>query len=151
MKTSRMAFAVLVACAALTGCGGQGGDGAAGPSPTATGPASSPAASGTPSAPPTTALPPAPPASSIPPPGGAKPPPGGPRLPPGPGATELTGTVESGVEPGCLLLDGHQLIGGPRDVLAVGARVSVTGRAQPDLVSTCQQGIPFVVESARRS
>ncbi|GGL90839.1 hypothetical protein GCM10012279_05760 [Micromonospora yangpuensis] len=67
----------------------------------------------------------------------------------GPAATTLTGTVEAGVEPGCLLLDGHQLVGGPRDVLRAGARVTVTGQVQQDLMTTCQQGIPFLVASAR--
>ncbi|WP_425437170.1 hypothetical protein [Micromonospora wenchangensis] len=150
-----MAVVVLLAAGVtLAGCG-DGADVTGPPatptsSPTAT---AAPSATLTPSAPPASVPPPAgstPPAGAVPP-GGLKPPPGGPRLPPGPGATELTGTVEAGVEPGCLLLDGHQLVGGPKDVLAAGARVTVTGRAQPDLMSTCQQGVPFLVESARRS
>ncbi|MEU7958433.1 hypothetical protein [Micromonospora humida] len=153
-----MAVVVLLAAGvALAGCG----DGADVTGPPAT-PTSSPTPTvaptdtvtptGTvpPSTPPASVAPSAPPAGSVPP-GGLKPPPGGPRLPPGPGATELTGTVEAGVEPGCVLLDGHQLVGGPKDVLVAGARVTVTGRAQPDLMSTCQQGVPFLVESARRS
>ena len=65
--------------------------------------------------------------------------------------TTLTGTVSSGVEPGCLLLDGYLLLGGPRDVLKPGARVTVTGQAEPGMMTTCQQGTPFVVESAKRS
>ncbi|MEV6801479.1 hypothetical protein AB0M91_24505 [Micromonospora rifamycinica] len=152
MRTPRMAVVVLLAAGvALAGCG----DGADVTGPPAT-PTSSPSPTVTPSdtmppsAPPASVAPSAPLAGSVPP-GGVKPPPGGPRLPPGPGATELTGTVEAGVEPGCLLLDGHQLVGGPTDVLVKGARVTVTGRAQPDLMSTCQQGVPFLVESARRS
>ncbi|MFY1626682.1 hypothetical protein ACN261_13340 [Micromonospora sp. WMMD723] len=158
MRTPRMAVVVLLAAGvALAGCG----DGADVTGPPAT-PTSSPAPTVTPTdtvtptgtVPPSTSpasvAPSAPPAGSVPP-GGLKPPPGGPRLPPGPGATELTGTVEAGVEPGCVLLDGHQLVGGPKDVLVAGARVTVTGRAQPDLMSTCQQGVPFLVESARRS
>ncbi|MFJ8689089.1 hypothetical protein ACIRB6_21750 [Micromonospora wenchangensis] len=149
-----MAVVVLLLAAGVApaGCG----DGADVTGPPAT-PTSSPTSTATPSdTVPPSAPPPAsvtlsaPPPGSVPP-GGVKPPPGGPRLPPGPGATELTGTVESGVEPGCLLLDGHQLVGGPTDVLVKGARVTVTGRAQPDLMSTCQQGVPFLVESARRS
>ncbi|TWH68400.1 hypothetical protein [Micromonospora olivasterospora] len=62
----------------------------------------------------------------------------------------LTGVVEAGVEPGCRMLDGYQLIGGPADVLAAGAKVTVTGQPKPDMLTTCQQGTPFVVESARR-
>ncbi|MEU1889403.1 hypothetical protein [Micromonospora sp. WMMD987] len=160
MRTPRMVPVVLAVGLALAGCGSGDGADVTGPPATPTGsPTASvtPPATGTPGTPPASAAPSAPPAGSLPPggvqppPGGVKPPPGGPRLPPGPGATELTGTVESGVEPGCLLLDGHQLVGGPADVLVAGARVSVTGRSQPDLMSTCQQGIPFLVESARRS
>ncbi|WP_432903335.1 hypothetical protein ACQP1S_04590 [Micromonospora matsumotoense] len=154
MRTPRMAFVVLAAGLALAGCGS--GDGADTTGPPAT-PTSSPTTTPSATVPPATVTPSAPsmgasvsPGASMPP-GGPKLPSGGPKVPPGAGATELTGTVESGVEPGCLLLDGHQLVGGPRDVLVVGARVSVTGRAQPDLMSTCQQGVPFVVESARRS
>lgn len=63
----------------------------------------------------------------------------------------LTGTVRAGVEPNCLLLDSYLLVGGPRDQLRAGARVTVTGRVQADLVTTCQQGTPFVVESAKPS
>uniref|UniRef100_UPI001F1E8FCD hypothetical protein n=1 Tax=Micromonospora acroterricola TaxID=2202421 RepID=UPI001F1E8FCD len=77
--------------------------------------------------------------------------PGGPTLPPPVGATTLTGTITRGVEPNCVLLDGYLLIGGPRDVLAAGARVTVTGRVEPDTMTTCQQGTPFMVENAHRS
>jgi hypothetical protein len=61
----------------------------------------------------------------------------------------LTGTVTAGVEHGCLLLGEFLLIGGNRAVVRAGARVTVTGRVVPDLVTTCQQGTPFVVASAR--
>jgi hypothetical protein len=61
----------------------------------------------------------------------------------------LTGTVTAGVEANCLLLDGYLLVGGPRDQLRVGTRVTVTGRVQADLMTTCQQGTPFVVETAQ--
>jgi hypothetical protein len=54
------------------------------------------------------------------------------------------------VEPNCLLLDGYLLVGGPRDVLTAGARVTVTGRVEPGMMTTCQQGTPFTVETARR-
>lgn len=66
-----------------------------------------------------------------------------------PGATTtLTGVPTDGVEAGCLLLDGYLLLGGPRDVLTSGRTVSVTGRIEPGLMTTCQQGTPFLVESA---
>jgi hypothetical protein len=68
------------------------------------------------------------------------------------GELTVTGTVREGVEPDCLLLEAEQggpylLIGGERGELQAGARVKVTGRADPDLVSTCQQGEPLVVSS----
>ena len=147
-----MAFVVLAAGLALAGCGsGDGADTTGPPATPTSSPTTTPSATVPPSVPPTSVAPSPPSVGASVPPGGPKLPSGGPKVPPGAGATELTGMVESGVEPGCLLLDGHQLVGGPRDVLVVGARVSVTGRAQPDLMSTCQQGVPFVVESARRS
>jgi hypothetical protein len=60
----------------------------------------------------------------------------------------LTGIPEPAAEAGGLLLDGYLLVGGPRDLLAEGRRVRVTGRVQPDLLTIWQQGTPFVVESA---
>jgi hypothetical protein len=60
----------------------------------------------------------------------------------------LTGTVVPGVEAGCLLLDGYLLLGGPREVIHAGARVTVTGHVRPDVLTICQQGTPFVVETA---
>ncbi|MGC9668123.1 hypothetical protein ACNTMW_16400 [Planosporangium sp. 12N6] len=63
--------------------------------------------------------------------------------------TTLTGTVTAGVEPNCLLLSGYLLVGGPREQLRDGARVTVTGRVQAGLMTTCQQGTPFVVESVQ--
>jgi hypothetical protein len=61
----------------------------------------------------------------------------------------VTGTVVAGVEEGCLLLDGYLLLNPPTGVVKAGARVRVTGQIRTDLVSTCQQGIPLLVESAR--
>ena len=68
------------------------------------------------------------------------------------GEQTLTGTVRAGVEPNCLLLDAEQgrrylLVGGERAELRPGTRVQVTGRVDPDLLSTCQQGEPLVVAS----
>ena len=60
----------------------------------------------------------------------------------------LTGTVAPGVEAGCLLLDNYLLLGGARDVVYPGARVTVTGRVRSGLMTICQQGTPFVVETA---
>lgn len=60
----------------------------------------------------------------------------------------LTGIPQPGVEAGCLLLQGYLLVGGPRDLLGKGTEITVTGRVQRDMLTTCQQGTPFVVESA---
>jgi hypothetical protein len=66
------------------------------------------------------------------------------------GKVTVTGTVRAGVEPGCLLLESDRgrpylLVGGDRARLGPGARVTVTGRVVPDLLSICQQGEPLVV------
>jgi predicted small secreted protein len=65
-----------------------------------------------------------------------------------------TGVVRSGVEPGCRLLAAdagptYLLVGGDQQVLRSGARVRVTGTLSPDTLSTCQQGTPLRVTSAR--
>jgi hypothetical protein len=75
-----------------------------------------------------------------------KPSPGSPSS----GTVTITGTVSAGVEPNCVLLDSYLLVGGPRELFTSGATVTVTGRVEPGLMTTCQQGIPLIVESARR-
>ncbi|MFC4020573.1 hypothetical protein ACFOW4_21890 [Micromonospora sp. GCM10011542] len=148
MRTLRLVVPALMLGMALTACGGTDDD-----TPTPSG--SSPVTGQpTPSAPPTPSASPSAPST----PGGAVTPtslgslpkPGGPTLPPPADTTRLSGTIGAGVEPNCLLLNGYLLIGGPRDVLTAGARVTVTGRVEPALLTTCQQGTPFVVETARR-
>lgn len=147
MRTFRLAVPALAVCLALGACGGQGaGDGTptpTGATPVTTPPDPDPTATGA-------TTPAEPPPSTVPVPTRTPKTPGGPTKPPPVGAATLTGTVESGVEPGCLLLDGYLLVGGPRDVLTAGASVIVTGKIQPDMMTTCQQGIPFVVETAAR-
>ncbi|MET7370937.1 hypothetical protein [Micromonospora arida] len=144
MRTLRLAVPALAVCVALSACGGQGvGGGTPTPTPTGAQPVTSqPTPDPTPS-----------PATGTPtvPPGVKTPKPGGPSTPPGVGATTLSGTLQGGVEPGCVLLDGYLLLGGPRDVLMPGARVEVTGRVEPGMMTTCQQGTPFVVTAAHRS
>lgn len=78
----------------------------------------------------------------------------GPKGSAAPGMTTLTGTVSAGVEPNCLLLkDGtgdHLLITEDaklRSALQPGAEVTVVGRSEPGLMTTCMQGQPFVVSS----
>jgi hypothetical protein len=64
----------------------------------------------------------------------------------------LTGTVEEGVEPNCVILhtEGktYLLLGGDRAVVKFGAKVKVRGRPQPNMVSHCMQGEPFQVLEA---
>ena len=66
---------------------------------------------------------------------------------PGPRVT-LTGVPQPAVEAGGLILDGYLLVGGPRDLLAAGAAVTVTGRVEQGMVTIWQQGTPLVVETA---
>lgn len=70
--------------------------------------------------------------------------------------TTITGQVVEGVEAGCLLLAtsaGEYLLVIPphigRSAVRAGARLVVRGRVEPDLVSYCQQGTPFVVSEVR--
>jgi ABC-type transport system substrate-binding protein len=70
------------------------------------------------------------------------------------GAQTITGTVTAGVEPNCLLLnaDGqsHLLIFDDpalKSGAAVGQKVTLVGRSEPSMMSTCQQGVPFIVSS----
>ena len=68
--------------------------------------------------------------------------------PPPSGEVTVTGTLEAGVESGCLLLEGYLIINGDPAVIRAGHRVKVTGRVDYGIVSYCQQGIPLVVTSA---
>ncbi|MEU4221638.1 hypothetical protein [Actinoplanes sp. NPDC026623] len=68
------------------------------------------------------------------------------------GNKTITGTITAGVEPGCLLLDDHLLIikdAALQSVAKVGASVTATGHAEPGMMTTCQQGTPFVVTTIR--
>ncbi|MDG4784558.1 hypothetical protein O7626_01175 [Micromonospora sp. WMMD1102] len=148
MTTRWLLGVVLAGGLALAGCADSGPTppGGSGGSPVTTSPSPGPSSadpSGSPGAVPST-------------PGGPMAGPGTPTRPPhggaGPsGTTTVSGTVQAGVEPNCLLLEGYLLVGGPRDVLAPGARVTVTGEIRADLMTTCQQGTPLQVRSATRS
>jgi hypothetical protein len=65
----------------------------------------------------------------------------------------LSGKISSGVEAGCVLLeqDGktYNLVGGDKKILVEGAQVEVTGAIEEGLMTTCQQGTPFKVESVK--
>ncbi|GGN28303.1 hypothetical protein FHR83_007838 [Actinoplanes campanulatus] len=74
------------------------------------------------------------------------------------GSATLTGTVTAGVEPNCLLLkDGtgdHLLVFDDQKLQAtvqVGAEVTVVGKADPGMMTTCMQGEPFLVSSVAGS
>jgi hypothetical protein len=68
----------------------------------------------------------------------------------------LTGTVESGVEHGCLLLTDRKsgrrvnLSGGNPSIVKAGATVTVVGVIRGDLMSYCQQGPIFQVLEAKK-
>jgi hypothetical protein len=61
----------------------------------------------------------------------------------------VTGTVVAGTEAGCVLVNGYLLLDGPADVLVPGQEVAVVGTPAPDAVTTCMQGKPLKVVSAR--
>lgn len=68
--------------------------------------------------------------------------------PSGGALTEISGTVVEGVEMGCRLIDQYLLMPGPgisREDLRIGATLTVRGRVQEGMMTTCQQGTPFVV------
>jgi hypothetical protein len=63
------------------------------------------------------------------------------------------GTVQSGVEGGCLILVtgwglSYNLLGGDRTVLRPGARVLVAGTIPSGIATACMQGYPLLVKSA---
>jgi len=66
-------------------------------------------------------------------------------------ATTLTGTIEAGVESGCVVLtDGNgtvlaNLIGLDTATTPFGSSVEVTGKFQAGMMTTCMQGTPFAV------
>jgi hypothetical protein len=71
-------------------------------------------------------------------------------------AETITGTVVAGVEPGCLLLQdakgSHLLVFDDKAMRAQapeGSKITVTGTAKPGMMTTCQQGIPFIVTSVK--
>lgn len=71
---------------------------------------------------------------------------------PGPSASAgitVTGTVQPGIEAGCLLLGRYLLLGGDPAVIYPGARVTVVGHLATGVVTYCMQGIPLRVDSAR--
>ena len=70
------------------------------------------------------------------------------------GEITVTGVIEEGVEPNCMLLKtadkSYLLIGGDRALIQQGGRLTVRGKPEPGLMTTCQQGVPFQVAEAKR-
>lgn len=136
MRVSRVPALVVVVAATVVGCGSSGGGTTA---PTDSAPPSQTAEPTSPA--PTTTAPPSQP----------------PTAPPDETAdpeltmpTTLEGVIEAGVEGGCLLLDGYLLLGGATEggeLLTTGSEVRVTGYVAKDVMTTCQQGTPFEVET----
>jgi ABC-type oligopeptide transport system substrate-binding subunit len=66
----------------------------------------------------------------------------------------VTGTVQEGVEPGCLILDTgkgqrYVLLSQDKSKLKPGAKVEVVGVRAPGQISYCQQGQPLEVLTVR--
>jgi hypothetical protein len=65
----------------------------------------------------------------------------------------LSGQVEAGVEPNCLVLHSggqvYNLIGGDRNVVKAGNNVVVRGHVAQNVMSYCMQGQPFQITEAR--
>ncbi|SFQ58926.1 hypothetical protein SAMN05421810_11070 [Amycolatopsis arida] len=65
----------------------------------------------------------------------------------------MRGVVQDGVEPGCLILatgtEQYLLLGAGGAMAKPGAEVVVTGRVEPDTLTTCQQGVPLAVTDVR--
>jgi hypothetical protein len=126
-KTLVLASGLLVACALLLGACAEedGGQGAAsGGSPTTVAPTTSA---------------PAPPTY---------------EMPRDQVKVRATGTVQQGVEPGCLILDTgkgqrYVLLSKDTSKLKPGAKVDVVGVRTPGQISYCQQGQPLEVLAVR--
>lgn len=68
-------------------------------------------------------------------------------------AMTITGTVEAGVEAGCLVMAYQGTVYGifgrfDESIVYAGAEVTLHGYPDPGMMSFCQQGTPFVVEEA---
>lgn len=97
---------------------------------------------------------PPPPCQNPPPPHSTVPPGKDDETPPPPVSREITvsGTVEAGVEPGCVVLSGpgrpYLLIGGDPAVMRPGAHLVIRGVPAPGTPTTCMQGVVLHVVEA---
>lgn len=141
----RGTVAALLAAFLLAGCAGNtGGTDSAGSAPSSQPPGSTAPAD---PAGKTAPVDPGTPVDPLPDPSGK---------PGGLGTQTITGTVTAGVEPNCLLLSGpsgsHLLIindPATRELAKLGASVTVVGKVDPRMMTTCQQGTPLVVSQVR--
>jgi hypothetical protein len=67
--------------------------------------------------------------------------------------TTITGTIASGVESGCLILEYDGTVYGiygsyDSSIVYAGAEVTLHGVVDSGMMTTCQQGTPFVVSEA---
>jgi hypothetical protein len=132
-------FVALVLALGLAGCANVDGQAAA---PTGSAPSGSASA-----------------ATSVPPPASTEPSAAPTRTKPPAASTEtISGTVTAGVEPNCLLLQdatGSHLLHfsdpAMRADARAGSKVTLTGHSEPSMMSTCQQGVPFIVTAVRPS
>lgn len=136
-------LALLLAGGLMAGCGPDGGTAApASPAPSSS-PSPSPSASEPAPGPGIASGEPAPTATAT-----APPPASGSDI-------SVTGRIESGVEPGCVILraDGksYELVGGDQNILKAGSTVTVRGYVVANVMSHCMQGQPFQVTEARPS
>jgi hypothetical protein len=127
-------LAALAVAVLLGACAQQPGE--TGESPTPSPPVTSPPVT------------PSPPMPSPVPPETPRPPQPSPSPPAGALQT-ITGEVAPGVEMGCVLLrtDAGEflLLGEQVDELSFGSTATVRGYADPSVMTTCQQGTPFMV------
>jgi hypothetical protein len=141
MLTRRIATGVLVVALGVAGCANNNNaESGAAPDPSASDVVDLPSPSSL------SSLPPSLPSGGVPGPG---------KPPAASGAsTSITGTVAAGVEPNCLVLQdssGSYLLifrdPAMRADAAVGKKVKLTGQADPTMMTTCQQGVPFIVSA----
>lgn len=131
-------LASVLAVGLITGCaqgsGSPSGDGSA-----SGGPSAAPSASAS-----------APGGGSIAP--QSPPPSGGASHGSASGELTLTGPIEAGAEPSCLIMRSngstYQLIGGDKNIVKAGSTVTVTGHVVTGVMSYCMQGKIFQVTQA---
>lgn len=77
---------------------------------------------------------------------------------PTPSSQVISGLVSAGVEPHCLILrdatGSHALYFHDESLRASappGATVTLVGHAEPGMMTTCQQGEPFIVTAVRKN